>query len=134
VRPGPEFPLGWESAPEPYTRLQGFPDSGPVGDDPCFTVRESGRWEAEQGSCSMADQGWNRTWTRPSMPVLALGSFALALLVVDHWAHVLGWLPYLLLLACPLMHLMHGRQHGTGDRPAARRHGGESHAAPGERA
>jgi hypothetical protein len=72
-------------------------------------------------------------WTRPSTPLLALCSFALVLVVVDHWAHVLGWLPYLLLLACPLMHLIHGRHHGTGDGAAARPHRGESHAAQGER-
>ena len=35
-----------------------------------------------------------------------------ALLVIDHWAHVLGVLPYLVLLACPLMHLLHrGHRH-----------------------
>ena len=28
----------------------------------------------------------------------------------EHWAHALGLAPYLLLLACPLMHLFHG--HG----------------------
>jgi hypothetical protein len=28
----------------------------------------------------------------------------------EHWGHALGLLPYLLLLACPLMHLFHG--HG----------------------
>lgn len=28
----------------------------------------------------------------------------------EHWAHALGFAPYLLLLACPLMHLFHG--HG----------------------
>lgn len=33
----------------------------------------------------------------------------------EHRAHVLGWLPYLLVLACPLMHLFH---HG---------HGGQGH-------
>ena len=30
----------------------------------------------------------------------------------EHRAHVLGWLPYLLLLACPLMHLFMHRGHG----------------------
>ena len=32
----------------------------------------------------------------------------------EHWGHVLGFLPYLLLLACPLMHLFmhHGHGHG----------------------
>ena len=49
-------------------------------------------------------------------------------LVTEHWAHLTGWFPnwpYLLLLACPLMHLfMHhgqgGHQHGhePGQAPA----------------
>ena len=45
---------------------------------------------------------------------LIIGAF---FLVTDHRAHLSGWLPYwpyLLLLACPLMHLfMHGG-HGHG--------------------
>jgi Protein of unknown function (DUF2933) len=40
-----------------------------------------------------------------------VGAVALLALVLDHRAHVLGVLPYLLLLACPLMHLGHGNQH-----------------------
>lgn len=32
----------------------------------------------------------------------------------EHWGHVLGLAPYLLLLACPLMHLFHGHhRHGS---------------------
>ena len=46
-----------------------------------------------------------------------VGAVALLALVLDHRAHVLGALPYMLLLACPLMHLWHGdHQH----RPARR--------------
>jgi len=41
--------------------------------------------------------------------VFALG---LALAVADHWAHLLGILPYLILLACPLMHVFMHRGHG----------------------
>ena len=34
-------------------------------------------------------------------------------LFVTHTGHLLGALPYLLLLACPLLHVfMHGRHHG----------------------
>lgn len=53
--------------------------------------------------------------------------FTLALLMValivmfyllrEHWGHMAGLWPYLLLLACPVMHLLHGhgghRRHGT---------------------
>jgi len=38
-------------------------------------------------------------------------------LLKEHYAHVVGSLPYLLLLACPLMHLFGHGHHG--------RHGGE---------
>ncbi|TMS59242.1 DUF2933 domain-containing protein [Imbroritus primus] len=35
-------------------------------------------------------------------------------LLREHWGHVLGWWPYLLLMLCPLMHLCHGhRGHGS---------------------
>ena len=44
-------------------------------------------------------------------------------LVAEHWAHVLPYLPWLILLACPLMHtFMHGGHgshdgdHGDGNR------------------
>lgn len=44
----------------------------------------------------------------------AFAIIALLLLVFEHRAHLLGWLPWLFLLACPLMHLfMHGG-HGHG--------------------
>jgi hypothetical protein len=51
-------------------------------------------------------------------------------LLTEHAAHLYGALPYLLVLACPLLHLFHrghGR-HGTGRADAgrhesARRHG-----------
>lgn len=41
-------------------------------------------------------------------------------LVTEHWAHVVPFLPWLLLLACPLMHVFmhggHGGHGGHGDR------------------
>ncbi len=42
---------------------------------------------------------------------------ALFFLVSEHRAHLFGILPYLLLLACPLMHLFmhHGHGHNRGD-------------------
>ena len=47
---------------------------------------------------------------------LAIGGY---FLVTEHWAHVVPFLPWLLLLACPLMHLfMH---HGSGG------HGNDDH-------
>jgi hypothetical protein len=50
---------------------------------------------------------------------LALGAIALFYLITEHQAHLFGVLPYLLLLACPLMHLFmhhgHGGHHGRDD-------------------
>jgi hypothetical protein len=42
---------------------------------------------------------------------LLLGAFYL---LTEHWAHTLGILPYLLILACPLMHVFMHRTHGGG--------------------
>lgn len=39
-------------------------------------------------------------------------AIALVLLFTEHRAHVLGVLPYLFLLACPLMHLFMHHNHG----------------------
>jgi Protein of unknown function (DUF2933) len=45
-------------------------------------------------------------------------------LLREHWGHVAGYWPYLLLLACPVMHLFHGHgghgQHAEHDQPANR--------------
>jgi hypothetical protein len=51
-------------------------------------------------------------WRRPAgMAVATAALIAGFYLLREHWGHVLGYYwPYLLLLACPLMHLMHG--HG----------------------
>jgi hypothetical protein len=43
----------------------------------------------------------------------SLGVIVVFFALREHWAHALGLLPYLLLLACPLMHLFHGRGHHT---------------------
>jgi len=47
-------------------------------------------------------------------------------LFMEHRAHVIQYLPFLLLLACPLMHLFHGHGgHGThgahGSKPSEKR-------------
>jgi hypothetical protein len=45
-------------------------------------------------------------------------------LLREHWGHVAGVWPYLLLLACPVMHLFHGHgghgRHTGHGRPADR--------------
>ena len=52
-------------------------------------------------------------------------------LVTEHWAHIVPFLPWLLLLACPLMHLFMHSGHGQGGHCGYERHEGhrenESH-------
>jgi hypothetical protein len=47
--------------------------------------------------------------------IWTLGAAALGYLIIEHRPHLFGWLPYLIVLACPLMHLFmhHGRHHGS---------------------
>lgn len=46
--------------------------------------------------------------------VIMLGLIGAFFLLREHWSHVAGYWPYLLLLACPLMHLFHGHGgHGS---------------------
>jgi hypothetical protein len=52
-------------------------------------------------------------WRRPAGMALATAALIAGFYMLrEHWGHVLGYWPYLLLLACPLMHLMHGHGHG----------------------
>ena len=63
-------------------------------------------------------------WIAAAMTGL-IGAF---FLLREHWGHVAGYWPYLLLLACPVMHLFHGHGghgrhagHGAGTKPSAAR-------------
>ena len=51
-------------------------------------------------------------------------------LLTEHTAHVFGVLPWLLILACPLMHIFmhHGRHGGHGQAPRQR---ADNDAEPG---
>jgi hypothetical protein len=59
-------------------------------------------------------QGLASTWIFTGFALIAL-----FFLVTEHRAHLYGWLPYLLIAACPLMHLFHGHgghgRHGADD-------------------
>lgn len=60
---------------------------------------------------------WGSRFGIGALVMLAIAGF---FLLSEHRAHVLGVLPYLLVLACPLMHLfMHGGHGG---------HGGHGHS------
>jgi hypothetical protein len=50
-------------------------------------------------------------WKWALVGFLAVAGF---FLWTEHRAHLLGALPYLLILACPLMHLFHYGGHGHG--------------------
>jgi hypothetical protein len=59
-----------------------------------------------------------------SLTLASLGLVAAYILLNEHWGHALGVLPYLLLLACPLLHLFshgdHGGDHSRASRPTGR--------------
>jgi hypothetical protein len=62
-----------------------------------------------------------RFWSsRYAIGMVVIGGVAAYFLLTEHLAHVVGALPYLLLLACPLMHVFmhgghgHGHHHGEG--------------------
>jgi len=54
------------------------------------------------------------------------GAIALFFLWEEHQAHILGAIPYVFLLMCPLMHLLMHRGHGHG-HSAHDGHDGHSH-------
>ena len=53
--------------------------------------------------------------SRARVALLGLTAVGAALIAYDHRVHVIIALPYLMLLACPLMHLF--MMHGHGDHP-----------------
>ena len=69
---------------------------------------------------SQAPGPWFRS--RSGWVLLAFLVIAGFFVVSEHRAHVLGVLPWLLILACPLLHFFHGG-HGGG-------HGGHGGARP----
>ncbi len=65
--------------------------------------------------------------SRYAIGLIVIGAVAAYFLLTEHLAHVVGALPFVLLLACPLMHVFmhHGRGgHGHHD------HAGEAQAEP----
>ena len=75
------------------------------------------------------EQPSNRPWFRSRSGLVLLAFLVIAgfFLVTEHAAHVLGVLPWLLVLARPLLHFLH-RGHGEGHGG----HGGGARPPEGE--
>lgn len=74
------------------------------------------------------EKGWFRS--RAGLGFLAFLAIAAFFLFTEHQAHLFGFLPYLLLLACPLLHLFMHRKHGGHDKGAGDH--AEDHAEHGK--
>lgn len=75
--------------------------------------------------------------SRYAVGLLVIGAVAAYYLLTEHLAHVAGALPWLLLLACPLMHVFmhhgHGAHgHGQGGGPPIGDFSKSSNPRPGE--
>lgn len=62
-----------------------------------------------------------RTWMLIGLALLG------AYLLIGHWTHVSPYVPILIFLSCPLMHLLMHRGHGR------HRHGGDRQEPPAGR-
>lgn len=77
------------------------------------------------------DHSQHRTEPKPfwgsrySIGLLVMGAIALYFLLSEHRAHFLGALPFLLLLACPLMHIFMHHNHGERADGHAHDHSGK---------
>ena len=56
--------------------------------------------------------GW--VWSPSGLVLLAFLIITAFFLITEHWAHVLGALPYVLFLLCPVLHLLMHGWHGHG--------------------
>lgn len=63
------------------------------------------------------DDGKQRSrFTATNIALVGFMAIAAFYLIAEHRAHLLGWLPWLIILACPLLHIfMHGGHGGHGD-------------------
>lgn len=81
----------------------------------------------ERDDMSMDHEARRKSFWRtpPGWAFIGFAAVAGFFLVAEHTAHVFGALPWLLVLACPLMHVFMHRGHG---------HGGHRHdrGAPGD--
>ena len=70
--------------------------------------------EIEEGFMNHGHGESNGGWLSSRKSIVLLGFLAIIgfFMFTEHRAHLFGILPYLLLLACPLMHLFMHRGHG----------------------
>lgn len=62
----------------------------------------------------------SRTPSRTSLALASLGIIIAFVVLKEHWGHALGVLPYLILLACPLLHIFSHGDHGGAHRRSPR--------------
>lgn len=83
------------------------------------------------------DSSGSKGFWRSRAGIVCAGFLAIAafFLITEHTAHVLGALPWLLLAACPLMHLFmhHGHGESAHDDHSAGDKDQPSNGIPGER-
>ena len=58
------------------------------------------------------DSAPRNIWSRGNIALIGFLAIAGFYLITEHRAHVFGILPFLLLLACPLLHMFMHRGHG----------------------
>ena len=69
--------------------------------------------------------------SRYALGLLVFGAVAAYFLLSEHRAHFFGALPFLLVLACPLMHMfMHGGHGGHGGRHGDQGGGKQADSSP----
>jgi hypothetical protein len=75
------------------------------------------------------ENGSARPWLASRTGLATLGGLAILafLIATGHRAHLLGVLPYLLLLACPLMHVFMHSGHGSHGSKADAGHSHDHH-------
>jgi len=86
---------------------------------PYFTGLAGTRFEPEQGALPfpgviLSKRGITMTRSSPHWAIIciyAAGAAIAITLIVQHWVHIPAILPWLLFLACPLMHLLMHRGH-----------------------
>ena len=88
---------------------------------------------AQQTDHDSAPPFWR---SRYAIGFLVLGTVAAYFLLSEHRAHFFGALPFLLLLACPLMHMfMHGGHGGShGDHASGKQAATSSEPGPAPKA